>query len=153
MTFIGSLNQFNAIANLTLSQHFVEKKKKEKMHLLSPTRQQNDRKVNRSKIKQKWAKKREFREKKYKRLLPMNKRKVFKVFFYFNTMFVIKWITGNTYFYFRVVYLFICMNWLQFIRQCINVEFLSIQLWHYLQLYLLGPIHIFHDYYYMYVPF
>ena len=36
--FIGGLNQFKAIANLTLSQHFLEKKNKEKMHLISPTR-------------------------------------------------------------------------------------------------------------------
>jgi len=38
MTFIGSLNQFKATANLTLSQHVLEKKKKEKMNLISPTR-------------------------------------------------------------------------------------------------------------------
>ena len=53
------------IANLTLSQHPLEKKKKEIMHFISPTRphlegELNDRKVNRSKIKQKWVKKREF---------------------------------------------------------------------------------------------
>jgi len=28
MTFIGGLNQFKAIANLTLSKHFLEKKNK-----------------------------------------------------------------------------------------------------------------------------
>jgi len=30
MTFIGGLNQFKAIAKLTLSQHFLEKKKERK---------------------------------------------------------------------------------------------------------------------------
>jgi len=56
---------------------------------------------------------------------PMIRRKVFKFFFYFNTMCVIEWIMGIKYFHFRVVYPFICMNWLQFIRQYINVEFFS----------------------------
>jgi len=37
MTFIGGLNQFNAIANLTLSQHFFGEEKEKKMHLISPT--------------------------------------------------------------------------------------------------------------------
>jgi len=38
MTFIGVLNQFSAIPNLTLSQHFFGEEKERKMHLLSPTR-------------------------------------------------------------------------------------------------------------------
>jgi len=44
---LGTVNDFHwefkpvlsyIIANLTLSQHFLEKKRKEKMHLFSPTR-------------------------------------------------------------------------------------------------------------------
>ena len=61
MTFIGSVHQFKAIANLTLSQHFFEKTKKEKLHLLQPGHlevEHNDRKVKESNIKQKWVKKR-----------------------------------------------------------------------------------------------
>ena len=38
MTFIGSLNQFLAIANLTLTQHFLEKKNKKKcIYSLQPS--------------------------------------------------------------------------------------------------------------------
>ena len=50
MTFIGGLNQFYAIANLTLSQHFLEKKKKEKMHLISPTNTKTHLSILNSKI-------------------------------------------------------------------------------------------------------
>jgi len=50
------------IANLRLSQHLLQKKKKEKLHLTlsnQATREakQNDTKVKRSKIKLKWVKK------------------------------------------------------------------------------------------------
>ena len=71
MTFIGRLNQFKAIANLTLSQHFLEKKKKRIcIYSLQPghlDNEQNDRKVIKSKIKKERSEKRE--NSKYKRLL------------------------------------------------------------------------------------
>jgi len=35
MTFIGGLNQFKAIANLTLSQHLLEKKERKNAFNLS----------------------------------------------------------------------------------------------------------------------
>ena len=75
MTFIWSLNQFQAIANLKPSQHLLEKKKKEKCtYSLQPDHlkaEQNDRKVKRRKIKQKWVKERERENSKYKRPLPV----------------------------------------------------------------------------------
>jgi len=74
MNSTGGLNQFSSISNLTLTQHFLEKKNKEIcIYSLQPGHleaEQNDRKVKRSKIEKKVVKKKNF---KYKRLLPVKK--------------------------------------------------------------------------------
>jgi len=68
---LGTVNDFHwkfkpvlSYSNLTLSQHFLRRQRKEKcIYSLQPGHleaEQNDRKVKRSKIKQKCVKKREF---------------------------------------------------------------------------------------------
>jgi len=54
MKNIGGLNKFSAEANLTLSQHFLEKKTKKNVHSFLQGHygiEQNDRKMNKYKIK------------------------------------------------------------------------------------------------------
>jgi len=64
MTFIGGLNQFSAIANLTLIQHLLEKKKKinyvlNTLYLVHIEHEHKDKKVKRNGHLQKSTKERE----------------------------------------------------------------------------------------------